>query len=772
MEGNNVLRHIENQISTNISIINRRVRDGSLVVIDDIFCDLAPLPPPYDIFCIDALIPKGTRSAKDLSVSPGMSFRWNAFGLEKFGSSERLRRILETTDAISSFSRYKRKNRTFLYSPPLAPLKEITKLLCRAVDIVSRNSLNASNRKQERNDALSRKLIAAIEQNATKFGLIDLADFLYENTGTRFGLLHLAPSNSTSAPLARTITISTPTAHPANLDNLIDFLGVPHPQKQQDSSEIGRTFSSLPLPHNPASELIVNAGIGGRPLAGFSKFARATKTKQDRHGLRLLIIPIARPLVEREKLLSSGLVAPDLLFTFTEEIKIDSVGQAISCVEAFAYHRFGARRVNLLTSLHPRNIKNGDVFAERGSANAWQFPSFPASLLRHVLQEILYTTSAHSASVRAYDATTQSLQVVEFAGGISGESDATKIPEPIAIKGNQKTSVVIFTFLAAGPSLPYTYIRKILPPLKSEIQTKRGHRTKTVSRVEIPGEYRKAGLEGVLFNRSSTRSEVCFPLLRGRLAFGTLNIEAPYQAAFDSDLSYLELVKNGIESVLTMADQKIDSRWLLASAARSDAIHQLWQYQDSGDFFSASQNKVLDQIFSSRTQFGEGSNDVSPPTLSKLKAEITDWMQSKWQDGLLRDALTMVKFDSLSAHQINESFYRAATIAIRNIVENAVKYGEPKDDLCFIDDRPWFGARSVKALRIYYRSTNRTTKYISDRLGKTPIENSATRRISFGMYNVGLLTRLLGGSLYVGQHPISLSLIVEIHLPYPIHGDD
>ncbi|MCA3314265.1 MAG: hypothetical protein ING06_14485 [Roseomonas sp.] len=736
-------------LKLNTVALRLRARRGELLAIDDLLSVIPSLPENVRIFCIDGKFSPGSVTLQAGDVSPGLSFLWTNNGLEKFGSNERLRKSIAEFQRFPGYRRIFSGTATYLYTPNDPAVTRIVKLLARGVHLIVNNSLNALNKYQEPLDILSQQLIAAEASSGGRFGLPDLVNFLKIETGLEFGLIHLA--QSPVASLARTITVSTGSLSDTTLSLFADFLKIPKHSFLPERGGISNPFPAIPLPQGPGSEIIVNAGLWGKPLASFVG---------GHDDARILVFPITRPFgpkASHEEHMT--LAAPDLLFAFMNKLDRTQISRLRACVDTFSQHRFGARRLNLLAQLQGNELNRPELNLRLkplgASADA---PAVDGDLLP-MLNEVLYTTSAHSVSVRIYDPRTQALVVAASANGYSGKPDIVPVDQPIPIRNRVYDSVVVFTFMNASPSVPYVYLQRISPPIRRNVKD----RAKLIYRNSIPKEYRDIGLKGPFMTRSLTRSELCFALMRGHLAFGTFNLEAPYPSAFDYDIDYLKLVKSGIEKLYDSMDQKIDGRWLIANAARSDAVHQLWQYQESGTFFSTEQNNVLRMIFPPRAEHAL----TGRRSMSHLKTQVLSWISGRWSGDLQNQVREMIKFDHVRDSLVENSFLEASFVIIRNVIQNAVKHGEPAEDLFFVDDRPWFGGRRVPCLRIYYRSSNTAPQSVIENLGRIPIEQPTGERVAYGMYNVGLLTRLLGGTLHVSSQPGSSRLTIEAHLPIP-----
>jgi hypothetical protein len=377
-------------------------------------------------------------------------------------------------------------------------------------------------------------------------------------------------------------------------------------------------------------------------------------------------------------------------------------------------------------------------------------------LVEPILQEILYTTSAHSVSMRIYNPETQSLDVMSTATALGAHH--TRDVRAIKLKGNERRSVNVFTFLDGGVNFPWIYLKRLSPPRV----TIRHGKEKVQPNTTIELKYKNKGLEAVLQARDLTRSEICFPLMHGKLPFGTLNLEAPFPAAFDHDELFLNEVKLGIEQAYSRAAAFVDGGWLLAHAARSDAVHQLWQYLDAGEFFAKHQANLLETLFPNPL----ATSNSRPVPLSSLAGKLNTWIGRRYDVADLRRRLKdLVKYDATSDRPVDPHLFSAAFLILQNLIQNIVKHGEPEEDIIAVDDRSWFGRRARECLRIRYVSRKPADATVLGVLSLAPIRKD--QRIAYGMYNVGMLTRLLGGSLYIANSTTT-GFTIEFHLPLPM----
>jgi len=714
--------------------LRKRIAAGELLFIDDLFVDVAGLPAGFAAFHVDGRLDPDQRFD---DLSPGLSFIWEGDDIVRFATAERLRTAVREflNDHQMHFVFKIDRSDLLIAAPDRIGAKALATVLSQAIRLLMNGSLNALNKYQDDIEARCNDLRSAFTESGGAFGMLDLVAFVDNLTGADFGLMHL--SN-------RALTVLTTSSSGETLRQLSRFIDLEEDAFPKVEGRRDQPFPVVTLPQSAGAELIGNAAIWGKPLASPTDF-----------GKRILILPITRPLVRREVSDETATTAAaDLLFTFVDELDQWFMDVLRACVDTFSSYRYGERRFNLLTEL--QIIQERERVARRIEPGHASTP-FGGVDLNQVLNEVLYTTSAHSVSLRVYDAGTRSLVSIASAVGAFDGSDTQHAPKSIPIKGYESTSVVVFTFLRGTREMPYVYLKRISHPI-THIHN---GRIKTRHRTFIPRKYKDEGLQVPLLTRSLTRSEICFALRQGELTFGTLNIEAPYPGAFDQDINYLLLIKSALERSYGFAGQQIDGQWLIANAARSDSVHQLWQFQEQGNFFDKEQNQVLRAIFPPRSEHAlTGSRK-----LSDLCKRVLSWVKTRYDGTLEHSVVKMLKFDHVSDSPVSALFAEAAYVIARNVIQNAVKHGEPETDLIFFDDRAWFGARVTPCLRIHYRSSSQISSELLDVLGTAPVLHDDSDRVGYGMYNVGLLTRLLGGSLYVSRDDATARLTIDIHLP-------
>jgi hypothetical protein len=673
-----------------------------------------------------------------------LSFLWTRDGVEKFSSPERLNRSLS---ALHEFpvGRDIIGTTTFDFVPDQDSSRQVVRSLSLGVDALLAFSLNSVNKAQDLIDNLSRDLVSEVSRVNGRFGIPELAIFLGQKTTLSFGLLHLA-----RLPEAA-ITVSTTSSPSDSLKGLSDFLGLPLNTFLPEPTRAPPPYTVIRLQETAEAELILNAGKWGKALA-CAMPGDATS--------RILLLPIIRPSgprLDQQENASRVLAASDLLFAFTKELTRDLMDRLRACVDAFSQYRYGAQRFELLSKLQmDLPFQTSRTTTRIDSSIELLNGPIPQADLERLLNEVLYTTSAHSVSVRLFDPKTKALVVDALAA--SGDSASSSHGPPISLKSSFHTSVAAFVFLIATPELPYVYLRRITSPERKVVNGRQIEKHRTF----IPPLYRSLGLHAPRVTRDLTRSELCFPLLRGHLPFGTLNLEAPFPFAFDNDIPYLTLIKTGIERLYNSATERLDARWLIANAARSDEVHELRQFQEARTVFSEEQDELLRAIFPQRSNL-----DLSKlRDLASLRNRIVLWASQRWKGeaALKRSVLDMINIYHLDERSVDGILLEAAIVILKNIIQNSVKHGEPTTDRLCIDDRPWLGVRAG-CLRIMYRSSQSAPADVIKVLGLAPIQVAPDNRVAYGMYNVGLLTRLLGGCLYVTPGDSRSKLTIEIHLP-------
>jgi hypothetical protein len=740
-------------LKRNAHSLHARGLEGELLVIEDLFVNVAPLPDGVKIFCLDTdtSIPPGDLSEK--GISPGLSFLWTSGGIEKFGSAERLRNSVSKflSDEVGKIVIGKI---TFKYLPNNSDITQLVHALSSGVEALVSFSLNALNKSQDLADALSRDLLLEVARVGGRFGLSELAQFLGQKTELSFGLLHL-----TRAPDGLAImTASRECSSDASLTSLSEFIGFSLESLLVETNGVPNPFPTVSLPQTVGAELIVNTARGGKALSSAMPYDPRN---------RILIIPITRHLGPKADHTGSGVfAASDLLFAFMQGLSRDLIESLCAAVNTFSQHRFGARRFSLLSRLQEGfPLDQQDTHQIANSSNKLSGSARLREFVLSVLNEVMYTTSAHSVSLRLYDPKTQTLAVEALADPDAKNNEGVGLPIPL--KNNGQTSVAAFIFLNGGPKLPYVYLKRLSKPRSWQIKG----RSKVRHSTFIPEEYKLLGLLAPLITRPTTRSEICFTLLKdthspgpNNLAFGTLNLEAPFPSAFDNDIPYLRLVNHGIERLYNSVADGFDHRWLISNGAWSDAIHELWGLIEDKQSFTPEQERRLLAILPQRSQLWTDE----PTNLQALRDKVLAWAEVRYgsnEEQKNKSITEMIKFDHLTDCLVKNTFFESAFVILRNIIQNVVKHGEYMEDLLFIDDRKWFGASTRSCLRIHYQSFKPVGDAVIESLGKTPIQLE-NKRIAYGMYNVGLLTRLLGGNLHVYDPGTKTRFVIEIHLPY------
>ncbi|MFO1359536.1 hypothetical protein [Plasticicumulans sp.] len=110
---------------------------------------------------------------------------------------------------------------------------------------------------------------------------------------------------------------------------------------------------------------------------------------------------------------------------------------------------------------------------------------------------------------------------------------------------------------------------------------------------KIPQKYTKDGLKQVKRCRLETKSELCAPLVCRQLRFGIINLEAPFESAFEFDEDYIKKISFLITQYLDLKHTSQDGWWLSQLSFTHLATHELKEFKDR---LNTTQQSQLEQI--------------------------------------------------------------------------------------------------------------------------------------------------------------------------------
>lgn len=721
------------------TILNDSEANGNLLCLDDFLTPLAELQKVRKLNILVAeqaqSITKSDETVERV-LSLGFSFKLIPDGtIGRYQTKQALHDDLSQKKESKNWAQQESASFKVFCFEQISEGRKSLKTLCYLLERLRGRSLNVANFSEDKNKFLARQILTEIESRNGRFDLDELTEFLTQQNGLPFARVHLS---------AYSREIMLPGFQPGSAI---------HCQARDYFDPGGKGWVAVDgdlvlrqFPRNRFTELVRSAGTFGKALID---------SLDESNSGKVLLIPIGRYQDMQPN--STSVVAPDILFTAAPSFKEKQIAETREYVRAFAGYRYGARRWKTLSSMQAQaaDIDNAAYSGIAIDESNSRWSAFK-KITQNLLDEILYTTSAHSAGVSLYDGATRTLTTFCSAQGLGGGKKSESGAQ-IRISGNEQNSVVVFTFLDGGQRFPYVYI----PRISTRVAIDKAGNHKSTVQVEISKELKSAGLKTCLMHRENTRSEICLPLLHGNLAFGTLNVEAAVPAAFNQDIEYIKAIKIAIEQAYRKINFHIDSAWLAAHANRTEAVHELWQYLETGNYFSSDQKRTLEALFPDRNSF-KSKGQVG---LLQLKETIFKWIKERYDDKLATLLERMIHFDHLEDRLVEIRVFESCEAALRNLIRNSVSHGYPDSDQVFVDDRPWFGMRSAKCVRLHYQSKQQISSDLARQIGVRPITSSSTERVSYGMFNVGMLSRLSGGTVFSYVDESSSKFVVEVHIP-------
>lgn len=367
-----------------------------------------------------------------------------------------------------------------------------------------------------------------------------------------------------------------------------------------------------------------------------------------------------------------------------------------------------------------------------------------------ICREVLEATPAHSMTVRIYDHAKRSLLVVGSAIDVDGSWQAASA-SGISVKENRFTSLNAFVFVnAASQSFPYAHLPRI---------TAGG-----ITTDQIPGNLQKLGLRSIMNVRPNTQAEICLPLRCDQVPIGTVNVEAPVPDVFNDHLNFLVAVRDSVEEAYEKTMGYNDIRTLARQIATHAAVHELDQHLELlPPLFNTEQTELLRRLFNLRS-----STEVQQTDLGEWLEQWAKQAYCKQSDNTIQKIVNLVQIKSINCSRMSESQWAGVQFLVKNLIQNVVSHGsiEPGEgNSIIVDDRPLYGAGGHDLLRISSKQSAIRDKETLDRVCVAPIF-SRSNGARYGMLLIGLITKTLGGQVFVGRDPSSSFTECLIRMPY------
>lgn len=345
------------------------------------------------------------------------------------------------------------------------------------------------------------------------------------------------------------------------------------------------------------------------------------------------------------------------------------------------------------------------------------------------LKRIIKTTYAHSAVVRLYNASKNTLAAFTVECNKWGKWNDCEIDDKkkdIKLK-LQHCSVNAFVFakaLTLNLEEQYVYIDHLKKP--------------------IPEKYKKNGLNDILMFRKNSMSEICFPLFIGKVPFGVLNIESPIIDAFDDDIHYLLSIKQTIESFYDISIKTTDSNWLAARSPVYKNVHEIKQLLDSaGTSLTEYQLSCLKPLILFETNDVIDNKEI---TLDVLKEDIDNYLKEKTND-LNKNKIHPLYWNIKTKISISSNKFEKIKLIAFNLIENIIKHSNIKKDS--IDFSIDFTSEKIPILKMKIITYGTFGEDNFSSLTFSPVMKC--KKYHYGMFLVGMLSRNLGGTCYIEE---------------------
>jgi len=472
--------------------------------------------------------------------------------------------------------------------------------------------------------------------------------------------------------------------------------------------------------------LFIESVNTGKPLSGF------------RQDVDFFTFFILIPVIRKTEALTR--IRDVLLVYSNDPIPLQSIDCIIDCVDLFVSYTMTERKLNEIISIQQEVLNIPKILKMKRIDSYSDFEDTLRVFLHSRLLELISTTHAYSAVVRLYDPYKKQLYIfVEEKG--KHTTRVTPI-EAISLK-NYRQSVNAFTFLDGGRNHEYVYIRNI--------------------NAAIPDEYHKNGLDSAIKSRKDLLSEICFPLLAGNVPFGTLNIESQVKRAFDDDIQYLIGIKKAVEAFYSNLLHTNDLQWIRSQINRHENIHEI-KNDIKMKKFDEKTSKRLTQLLLLDFQEQSAANHKNEPIKERMDSWI-DQMYSPLIETQREKIHAILEYNLESNVELPLDLVENVIIILKNLVQNIVSYGDRLHDKVIISTNPFYKIGDRDNIRIYMRTYGIIDSDVIDKIGIAPIRTHHNDIPHYGMFLIGMMTRILGGAMHVSRKSTSDFYVIEIKIP-------
>ena len=353
--------------------------------------------------------------------------------------------------------------------------------------------------------------------------------------------------------------------------------------------------------------------------------------------------------------------------------------------------------------------------------------------VRSIVKSILHSTAAHSVTIRTYDAFNNNLvlQAEDCYPSSSYKSD-----EPVAYNTSNQNSINVQCFLTKEPG-GYIYH----PNLRSKITTP---------------------------NPRNSESEACFPIWKGGVPFGTLNVEGHRKGILVDDIPFYSWVATKLGDLFTSLSNSIATEAIAQLSKANELVHGSLS-DDLGRQaklnFSQSDQAIL-------KNWNKFQNEFRQPIVERIQPGLKSLRHLVHQE--IKNATTSNELSKLNLNyilpEIDQEISQLEYENIQGIVKTLLSNAQSHSNLV-IDFLKFF---------ILERCNNRYffIKYIS-KFGKlTPSEAKSygtipvvkEGKVRYGAFLMGQRVRAANGVLIINrpEQVLSKSIPLELVIGLPL----
>lgn len=341
--------------------------------------------------------------------------------------------------------------------------------------------------------------------------------------------------------------------------------------------------------------------------------------------------------------------------------------------------------------------------------------------LKVVAKKLILTTHAHSVTIRKYSSFTDSLELVSSderpVGGVQHAEGLVVSNALPTIECSATNSVNGFC---------YKKIRDTDAVYIPDVDN-------------IPENYRASGLADIKRWRPGTKSELCVPIIARKLRYGTLNLEAPFAAAFEFDVDYVKSISYLVSQYLDILGSGQDSWWLSHLSFTHLATHELKDFKQS---LNTTQQERLERII-----YTLSPQNLYSSAKGSTLGEVIELMRQAHSR-----MTAQIQFDSVwkypaSAGDIRlpQRFISSLYLILLSVLNNT-RHSKYETDVISVTLVEY--SRQPLVLRVDY-SSGYAVVDPENLVGMFDVPNINSDGWHFGLFLIGVHCRLLGGHVEV-----------------------